>query len=168
MEMNYCTQCGERLVPREHPGEGLVPYCPACARYRFPIFSTAVIVIALNPARDRVLLIRQYGKQDFILVAGYVNQGEGAEEAAIRELGEELGAEVTELRYKRSHFFPPSNTLMLNFTAVLAGEQIRPNREVDDWAWFDFDEALRRIKPGSLAEAFLRGALNGGVYRWPF
>ena len=42
MEMNYCMRCGARLTLREHPTDGLVPYCESCGDYRFPVFSAAV------------------------------------------------------------------------------------------------------------------------------
>ena len=49
----------------------------------------------------------------------------------------------------------------LRFTATVKEDQPRPNREIDDWAWFSLEEAKAHIKPGSLAEAFLRGSFDG-------
>ena len=164
--MEYCMDCGTRLVPRTHGEEGVIPYCPNCGKYRYPVFNTAVSMIVLNPARDRVLLIQQYGRPAFILVAGYVNRGEDAEDAVVREIREELGAEAADVSFNHSRFFPPSNTLMLNFTAALTAEELHPNREIDSCAWYTFDEARRQIKSGSLAEAFLTGFLDGS-YHWP-
>ncbi|MBR1586513.1 MAG: NUDIX domain-containing protein [Clostridia bacterium] len=161
MDMNYCMQCGGRLRIRRHETEGDIPYCDACAEYRFPIFSTAVSMIVTNPARDRVILIQQYGRPFYILCAGYVNKGEDAEAAAARELMEELGLHARALHFNRSHYFAPSNTLMLNFTAVVEESEARPNWEIDAWRWFSLPEARQAIKPGSLAAAFLNGYLDG-------
>ena len=161
MEMNYCMHCGTKLRLAEHDGEGLVPYCPTCGEYRWPVFNTAVSMIVMNEAKDRVLLIRQYGRPHYVLVAGYVNRGEDAEDAAAREVWEELGMTVQSARFNRSRYFAPSNTLMLNFTVTVAEDAPHPNREVDDWAWFTVEESRRSIKPHSLAGAFLRGYFDG-------
>ena len=167
MEMNYCVQCGTKLRMREHEGEGHpVPWCDGCMAYRYPIYNTAVSMVVMDEARERVLLIRQYGRPNWVLVAGYVNQGEDAEDAAAREVREELNMTVTSLRFNHSHYFTPSNTLMLNFTVTVREDLPQPNREVDDWAWYSVEEARAHIKPGSLAEAFLKGSFDG-VYTFP-
>ena len=160
--MKYCMDCGAELVMKRHEAEGTdVPYCPRCRDWRFPVFSTAVSMILTNAARDRVLLIKQYGRPFYVLCAGYVNRGEDAEDAVVREVREELGMTVTEYRFNRSRYFPPSNTLMLNFTATVREETPRPNAEVDAWSWFSLPEARNAIKPDSLAAAFLQGWLDG-------
>ena len=167
MEMNYCVQCGTKLRMREHEGEGHpVPWCDGCMAYRYPIYNTAVSMVVMDEARERVLLIRQYGRPNWVLVAGYVNQGEDAEDAAAREVREELNMTVTSLRFNHSHYFAPSNTLMLNFTVTVREDLPQPNREVDDWAWYSVEEARAHIKPGSLAEAFLKGSFDG-LYTCP-
>ena len=77
--MNYCMQCGTKLVIRPHETEGDVPYCEACGAFRYPVFNTAVSMIVMDEAREHVILIQQYGKPSYVLVAGYVNKGEDAE-----------------------------------------------------------------------------------------
>lgn len=167
MEMNYCMDCGGRLVLRPHEGEGRdIPWCESCRAWRYPVFNTAVSMVVMDEKKEKVLLIRQYGRPHWVLVAGYVNQGEDAEDAAAREIREELNMTVSSLRFNHSHYFAPSNTLMLNFTATVAEELPRPNSEVDDWSWFSVPEAREHIKPGSLAEAFLKGSFDG-VYVFP-
>lgn len=166
-DMHYCTSCGTELVMKEHADGGPVPFCPACGKYRHPGFSTAVIMIVQDPSRSRILLIRQYGRPHYILVAGYIERGEDAEDAVVREIREELGVKTAAYRFLRSRYFPPTNTLMLNYSVVLETDELRPNGEIDDYAWFSFAEAGRQIRPGSLAEAFLRGYLDGGQYTWP-
>ena len=165
MEMNYCMQCGTRLRIREHETEGPTPWCDTCGQFRYPVFNTAVSMIVMNEAKDRVLLIRQYGRPHYVLVAGYVNRGEDAEAAAAREVREEVGMAVTSARFNHSHYFSPSNTLMLNFTVTVAEPEVHANFEVDDWRWFTVEEARRNIKPGSLAQAFLNGYFTG---EYPF
>ena len=167
MEMKYCMACGGKLEERFHEGEGRpIPWCASCGAWRYPVYNTAVSMVVMDEQKEKVLLIQQYGRKSWVLVAGYVNQGEDAEDAAAREIREELNMSVRSLRFNHSHYFAPSNTLMLNFTAVVAEEEPRPNREVDQWAWFSVDEARANIKPGSLAEAFLKGSFDG-VYLFP-
>lgn len=152
--MTHCTDCGAALEVRHLEGEGDIPFCPVCGEWRFPIFNTAVSMIVLDETRERVLLIKQYGRPHFVLVAGYVARGEAAEEAVRREIAEETGLETVSVRFNRSRYFEPSNTLMINFTAVTRGT-LRPNQEIDSYQWFTLAEARARIKDHSLAQWFL-------------
>ena len=166
MDMNYCMHCGTRLQPKQHPTEGIVPWCETCQAFRYPVFNTAVSLLVMDRSKSKIILIRQYGRPHYILVAGYVNRGEDAEDAARRELREEMDLEAISVRFNRSHYYAPTNTLMLNFTVTVDEEVAHPNWEVDGWRWFSFDEARAAIRPGSLAEAFLLGALDG-EYHFP-
>ena len=166
MNMNYCMECGTLLHPKPHGDEGLVPYCESCGAFRHPVFNTAVSLLVMDETKEHIILIRQYGRPHYILVAGYVNQGEDAEDAARRELMEELGLTAKSVTFNRSRYFPPSNTLMLNFTVTVDCTEAHPNEEVDDWRWFTIPEARGAIKPNSLAGAFLNGWCDG-EYRFP-
>ncbi len=159
--MNYCMECGTKLTVKPLKGEGDVPYCERCGTFVFPVFSTACSMIVMNPEQDKILLIKQYGRKDYILVAGYVSKGEDAETAAIREIREELGVEAAGIRFNRTHYFGPSNTLMINFRVLLPSEEIHPNEEIDDWQWFSLAEARKKVRPDSLARDFLVGMLDG-------
>ena len=159
-EMTHCMFCGSPLMHRYLKDEGIVPYCPVCEEYRFPVFNTAISTIVMNEDQKHILLIQQYGRPSYILVAGYVNRGEDAEHAVRREVNEEMHLEVQKLKFNRSHYFKPSNTLMLNFTAIVKGKP-EPNWEVDKWKWFTVDEAREAIRPNSLAKDFLIGYLDG-------
>ena len=128
MEMNYCMQCGAKLHTKYHETEEReIPFCDVCGAFRYPVFNTAVSMIVLSHDRQRVILIQQYGKPFNVLVAGYVNQGEDAEQAVVREVKEELGLTVDTLHFNHSHYFVPTNTLMLNFTVTVAEEDPHPN-----------------------------------------
>ncbi len=162
MAMKYCMECGAELKEKFLENEGMIPFCPACNVYRFPIFSTAVSMVVMPETRDKVLLIQQYGGNQYILVAGYVNKGENAEHAVRREVKEETGLNVVSLSYNRSAYFEKTNTLMLNFTCIVDSEDLGGvTSEVDKAAWFDFERARRDIKPGSLARKFLESFLDG-------
>ena len=161
LEMKHCMQCGAKLTSRYLEGEGDVPYCESCQDFRFPVFNTAVSMIVMNESKSKIILIKQYNKNRYILVAGYVNKGEDAEDTCVREVKEELGLDVTSVHFNHSHYFAGSNTLMLNFTVTVDGEMPTPNKEIDYWKWFTKEEAAQNIAPGSLAEEFLLGYLTG-------
>ena len=154
--MKHCMECGTKLVTKYLENEGNIYYCTSCKADRFPVFNTAVSMIVLNSKKDKILLIKQYGGSDYILVAGYVNKGEDAENTVIREVKEELGLDVIELKYNKSRYFERSNTLMLNFSCVVSDESLENmTQEVDEAMWFDFEGAKDNIKKDSLAQHFL-------------
>lgn len=156
MSSNYCRECGTKLVPRELENEGIVPYCPECGQYRFPQYNVAVSMIVVNEEKDEILLIQQYGRPSYILVAGYVSRGEALEDAVVREVREETGMTVSRVKFNRTQFFEKSDTLMCNFTAfVKDASELDPNYEIDACKWFTRDEARANIRPDSLAEWFL-------------
>ena len=158
---SYCTECGTLLVEKELEDEGLVPYCEKCNQYRFPLYNVAVSMIVIDKSTGKILLIQQYGKPVYILVAGYVNRGERIEDAAVREIKEETGMTANRIKFNRTNFFEKSNTLMCNFTAfVKDSSELNPNKEIDSYKWFSPDEARKNILPDSLASKFLNSYLD--------
>lgn len=158
--MEFCSRCGTQLIKKECGKEGIIPYCPTCKEFRFPMYNSAISAIVLNPAKDKILLIQQYGCKDNVLVAGYINKGENANEALIREIKEEIGLNVTEYIYNDNEYYERTNTLMHNFVAIVDSEDYTCNEEIDSIAWYSFDEALNKIKPHSLAKQFLQKFLT--------
>lgn len=159
--MKFCYDCGTPLVEKYLEREGMVQYCPECEQFRFPIFNTAVSMEVLNPVKTHVLLIQQYGKKRNVLVAGYVNRGEAAEQAVAREVQEEIGLNVHHITFNESQFFEPSNTLMLNFSCVADSEDLSGmTDEVDRAAWYTLEEAPQAIVQNSLAQQFLMAFLE--------
>lgn len=159
--MKHCHECGTKLVDKECNGEGLIPFCDRCDTFRFPVFSTAISTAILNRDKNKVLLIQQYNRPDYILVAGYINKGENAEDTLIREVKEEVGLEVISCEYMRSIYFEPSNTLMLNYISIADSEDLSEvSSEVDKAVWFTLDEAAVAIKKNSLAETFLTAVIK--------
>ena len=161
MIQKHCFECGTALVERELDGEGVVPYCPECQQFRFPMYNVAVSMIVINEQNGTILLIKQYGKPSFVLVAGYVNRGEQVEHAGGREIKEETGMTVSRIQFNRTSFFEPSNTLMCNFTAFVKDDsELSTNAEIDSFQWFSPEEARQNIRPNSLAERFLNAYLD--------
>jgi len=156
MEWKFCPDCGSELESRQDGNEGMIPFCPRCNTFRYPMYNVAVSMIVVNESTGKIILIKQYGRDAYILVAGYVSRGESNEEAVIREIKEETGMTVSHIEFNKTKFFEPSNTLMCNFTAFVKDDsEIFPNEEIDSYEWFTPEEARANIRPNSLAEEFL-------------
>ena len=161
MIQKHCFECGAELIEQKLEGEGIVPYCPQCQQFRFPMYNVAVSMIVINQQTGEILLIKQYGRPSFILVAGYVNRGEQVEHAVCREIKEETGMTASHIKFNRTSFFEPSNTLMCNFTAyVKDSSELSPNSEIDSYQWFAPEDARLNIRPNSLASQFLNAYLD--------
>ncbi len=156
----FCPVCGEKLALFVHNQEGLVPFCKHCEEFRFPQYNTAVSMVVLNREKDKILLAKHKGQDDFILFAGYVKKGETAEKTVTREFREETRLNVVKYKYMSSRYHEPRNVLMLNFMVIAEnGEIVLDKSELDEAVWFDFDGALQAVRKDSIAEAFLKNAI---------
>lgn len=162
--MKYCIECGTKLILKESfncgVSDGLVPYCEKCAQFRFPTFNVAVSSVVYNKDYSKILLIKQYGRDFNILVAGYVNKAENLESALLREIKEEVGLNVVSYRFNESRYFEKSNSLICNFIVSVEDEKFCCNSEVDFAKWYSLDEAKEEILKGGLAEYFLLESLK--------
>lgn len=156
----YCTECGEKLTLMFANGEGIIPYCKNCKQYRFAQFATAVSMVVTNRNKDKILLAKHVGNDDFILFAGYVKKGETAEKTVTREFKEETKLNVVKYKYMGSRYHEPKNVLMLGYIVMAEdGEPVLNEKEIEKVKWFSFDEAIATIRKDSTAEAFLKNAL---------
>lgn len=156
----FCTECGEKLTLMFKKDEGLVPYCKKCADYRFPRFATAVSMVVTNRTKDKILLAKHNGNDDYILFAGYIKKGETAEKAVTREFKEETQLDTVKFRYMGSRYHEPKNLLMLNFLMMAEnGEPVPDENELSEVKWFTPEEALKQIRKDSTAQVFLKNAL---------
>lgn len=60
--MKYCSECGTKLIEKECGIDGLVPYCPTCKQFRFPMFNSAISTIIFNPTKIRFCLLNNMEK----------------------------------------------------------------------------------------------------------
>ena len=89
------------------------------------------------------------------------HRDEQVEHAVGREIKEETGMAVSHIKFNRTSFFEPSNTLMCNFTAFVKDDSVlSTNAEIDSYQWFTPNEARKNIRPNSLAESFLNAYLD--------
>jgi NAD+ diphosphatase len=136
----HCARCGAGTVMGE---AGHVRNCPNCGAVHHPRTDPVVIMLVHDPAHDRVLLGRQarWPKGRFSALAGFVEPGESLEEAVAREVAEESGVEVTDLRYRSSQPWPFPASLMIGFHARYAGGDAHVgDAELEAVRWFARDE----------------------------
>ena len=156
----FCTECGNELTLMFKSEEGLVPYCKHCDEFRFPRFASAVSMTAFNRAKDKILLAKHKGQEDYILFAGYIKKGETAEKAVSREFKEETKLDAVKFKYMSSRYHEPKNVLMLGYVLIAENGEPTPDfNELDEVTWFTVDDALQVIKKDSIAEAFLKSAI---------
>src|SRR5437870_869597 len=133
----HCPRCG---TPTERmPGEW-GKRCPTCRYEHYPHLHPAVIVLVRDG--DRVLLARKaiWAPGRYALVAGFVDNGESLEAAVAREVREEVGVDVKDIRYVGSQNWPFPSQLMVGFVATYAGGEIRVDPdELEDARWFPSD-----------------------------
>ncbi|MCI8995044.1 MAG: NUDIX domain-containing protein [Lachnospiraceae bacterium] len=156
MNFTYCPHCGEKLIPREIGDEGMIPYCQTCKKPLFPFFYTCTINLVVNEYKEIALIRQDYvSTENYVCVAGYMKPGESAELSACREIKEELGLAVQSLQFIRSYPLEQKSLLMLGFAARVKKDDFRLSCEVDSACWFPFEEAVKRVRPGSVAAQLL-------------
>jgi NAD+ diphosphatase len=147
----HCPLDGAVTVP--DPG-GHSTRCPVDGSEHFPRTDPAVIMLVTDPD-DRCLLARNAawpGRRVSIL-AGFVEPGESAEQAVVREVAEETGIVVTSVRYLGSQPWPMPRSLMLGFRAEAPPGQVITvdHEELAEAHWFSRDELLAAIQARELA-----------------
>jgi NAD+ diphosphatase len=132
---------------------GWVQRDPATGTEHFPRTDPAVIMLVHDGA-DRVVLARQavWPPGRFSILAGFVEPGESAEAAVAREVAEEVGLRVTDIRYVTSQPWPFPQSLMLGFVARSEDDHIlRPDPdEIEEARWFTRDELRSGAGPRAL------------------
>jgi NAD+ diphosphatase len=144
----YCGQCG---TPTENSPNERSKRCPSCGLIAYPRLSPAIIIAVVRRTEegDRLLLARnhRFPAGRFSVLAGYVEPGESLEECAYREVCEEVGIRIKNLRYFGSQPWPFPNSLKIGFTAEYDGGEIRlEESEIADAGWFAAN-ALPEVPP---------------------
>lgn len=133
----FCGKCGEQTRVSETDRSRI---CDTCQLSFYARISPSIIVL-IHRQRE-ILLARNHRFPEglFSTLAGFVEPGESVEDTLRREVREEVGVEICDLRYCYSQPWPFPNSLMLGFQARYQGGEIRlQEEEIAEAAWFDID-----------------------------
>jgi NAD+ diphosphatase len=154
----FCGKCG---TPTAMKAGELAMQCSACGLLAYPRISPAVMVLVRDG--DKLLLGRSphFKPGVFSALAGFVEPGETLEECAAREVREEVGVEIANLRYFHSQPWPFPNSLMVAFFADYAGGTITPDpNEIEAADWFPLDALPILPEPISISRRLIDAALQ--------
>lgn len=156
--------CGVCATPMQAVGHELCMRCPACSLSAYPRISPAMMVLVRKG--DSILLARHatYATARHTALAGFVEAGESIEDAIHREVYEEVGLRVADLRYFGSQSWPFPHSLMIAFTAeYVSGEiQIQAD-EIAEARWYGPGDTLPDIPMlESIAGRLVRANLPAG------
>ncbi|MBQ2407532.1 MAG: NUDIX domain-containing protein [Lachnospiraceae bacterium] len=166
MHFIYCPHCGTKLIGKEIGDEGVIPYCDNCKVPLWDMFTTSIIAAVVNECGEVALLRQDYvSTTSFVCVAGIMKPGESAEETVIREIKEEIGQDVEELQYIRSFPYLKKEMLMLGYKASVKKKEFKLSCEVDSVEWVKYEDALSKLREGSIAWQLVKTVIEEAVYK---
>jgi NAD+ diphosphatase len=130
----FCPRCGVATTRIENEWG---KRCPSCRYEHYPHLHPATIVLVRDG--DRVLLTRKadWAPGRYALIAGFVDNGESLESCVAREIKEEAGVDVKDIRYVGSQNWPFPSQMMIGFVATYAGgDLVIDKEELEDARWF--------------------------------
>jgi len=144
----HCPRCGTATQPRQG---GWLRRCPADGSEHYPRTDPAVIMAVVDDA-GRLLLARgpQWAERRYSVLAGFVEPGESLEAAVAREVHEEVGVRVTDVRFLGNQPWPFPSSLMLGFTArALDTDLVLQDGEIAEARWVTREELLGELDAGT-------------------
>ena len=143
-------------------------YCPDCGAVEYPKISPAVIIAVTH--KNRLLLSKYAGRsyKKYALLAGFVEIGETVEETVKREVMEEVGLSVTNIRYYKSQPWSFSGTVLMGFFCDLDGDDetiILDENELSLAEWFDRESLPVSPSRDSLTNEMIMTFIQGRAPR---
>ncbi len=154
----FCGRCGAQTA--DHHNDR-AKACPACGHIAYPRLSPSIIVLVRRD--DEMLLARNanWPTGFYSTLAGFVEPGESVEQTLHREVLEEVGIRVSNLRYFGSQSWPFPNSLMLGYHADYAGGDIVCQEgEIADARWFRFDDMPNVPPPTAISRWLIDAFVN--------
>ncbi|NLS14848.1 NAD(+) diphosphatase [Vibrio sp. SM6] len=156
--LRFCPLCGGRNFLNH---DQLAMQCGECRTLHYPRIFPCIIVAV---RKENQILLAQHPRHRtgmYTVIAGFVEVGETLEQCVAREVREETGIEVTNIRYFGSQPWAFPSSLMMGFTADYAKGHLRPDRtELTDAAWFEPDGLPDVAPQGTIARALIEHTLS--------
>lgn len=158
----YCGRCGSMMKPS---GKERMMRCGACGNMEYPKICPAVIVGVTDG--NRLLMSKYAGRayKNYALIAGFTEIGETVEQTVAREVMEEVGLKVKNIRYYKSQPWAFTDTLLMGFYCDLDGsDAIRlDENELAVAEWFTREEIPEPVSQESLTNEMILRFKNGGI-----
>lgn len=160
MKFKFCPKCGGKLEEKYSWDEGGVPYCPVDNIMYFDTPKPCVVVAVIK--EDKILLLKQsyIFKNSKVLVSGYVTNGETVEETVYREVKEETGITVGEIKYLGSEYLKEKELIMLTFMAKYTEGDINKSSEVEWVDWSKIEDALCEMSEDLIGKKVVKKVLK--------
>lgn len=158
----HCGRCGSRTRNSERERAKI---CPDCGLVNFPRLSPSIIVAVTRGEKILLACASSFRWNFYSVLAGFVEPGETLEQCVEREVEEEVGIKVHNIRYFGSQPWPFPNSLMVGFTAEHAsGEICIDNNEIIDAGWYRVDNLPKIPGRVSIARKLIDAYIqkNGG------
>ena len=154
----FCARCGTETEVDE---KDMMLKCPECGQVHYPRIAPAVIVAITD--KDSLLMAKHSYHENirYALIAGFVEPGETIEEAVHREVAEEVGIKIKNLKYMKSQSWPFPNSLMLGFTGEYESGEIKVDGdEILKAKWFKKDEIIRYDSDISISDWLIQNFIE--------
>ena len=153
----FCSSCGGQLTDDKYD---TARQCSLCGREFFPSLSPCIIVLVKKDGKMLLARHLQRNSNVYTCLAGYMEPGETIEQCVEREVFEETGIKVKNIRYVKSQSWPFPDQLMIGCHADYDSGDIKVQQtEIQEALWFSPDELPAIPPPGSLAWELITGKI---------
>lgn len=160
MKYKFCPMCGRVLEEKFSWDEGGVPYCSHDDIMFFDTPKPCIMVAIIK--EDEILLLKQsyIYENSKVLLSGYVENNETAEDAVCREVKEEAGIEISNIRYLGSDYVSDKEILMITFVADFVSGEINKSEEVEGMGWTKLSNALKEMREDIIGTKVVKKVLE--------
>lgn len=160
MKFIYCPKCGAELEEKYSWDEGGVPYCVKDDLLFFDLPKPCIMVAVIKD--DEILLLKQsyIYKNSRVLISGYIGIDEKAEDTVYREVLEETGIQVKDIRFLGTDYVKGKELLMLTFMAFYEDGDIVKSDEVEEVSWEKLNKALELMSEDVIGKRVINKVLD--------